>query len=262
MRRHATLVYGIGCYAVFLGTFLFAAAFVGGFGVPRSIDGPLNGSFRSALLIDALLLLLFAAQHSGMARRGFKEWLTSYIPDAAERSTYVLASSLVLIVLFWQWRPMGATVWEITDPALRLALHALNACGWLTVLVTTFLINHFDLFGLRQVYLYFRNVPYQPLGFVAPGPYRFVRHPMYLGWLAAFWATPTMGAAHLVFALATTAYILCAIRLEERDLVHYLGEPYADYRRRVPMLVPRFSSRSAGEPEPGQIAGDARSAIE
>jgi protein-S-isoprenylcysteine O-methyltransferase Ste14 len=261
MRRYATLFYGIICYTVFLGTFLYAMGFVAGF-APRAIDGPLYGSFRGALLINALLLLLFAIQHSGMARRGFKEWLTRYVPYPAERSTYVLVSSFVLIFLFWQWRPMGAVVWEVTAPAARLHLHALSACGWLTVLVTTFLINHFDLFGLRQVYFYFNDRPYTPLGFVAPGPYRFVRHPMYVGWLMAFWATPTMGAAHLVFALATTAYILCAIRLEERDLVHHLGAAYADYRQKVPMLVPRFGARPMATADGNAIPPDATSAAQ
>jgi protein-S-isoprenylcysteine O-methyltransferase Ste14 len=173
-----------------------------------------------------------------MARPAFKRWWTQFVPQPVERSTYVLASSLALILLYWQWRPLGGIVWSVEDPTGRFVLVGLAATGWATVLATTFLINHFDLFGLRQVWLHLRGRPYTPLAFRTPGPYRVVRHPLYVGWLLAFWATPTMGAAHLVFALGTTAYILMAIRWEERDLVAAHPE-YAAYRERVGMLFPR-----------------------
>jgi protein-S-isoprenylcysteine O-methyltransferase Ste14 len=247
MRRVAVFTYGLVAYAVFFATFLYAVGFLGNFAVPKSIDSPAQGSLFAALVVNGVLLALFAIQHSVMARPTFKQWWTRFVPQPAERSTYVLFSSLAMILLFWQWRPMGGVVWHVHDPAGRAVLWTLFAAGWLTVLITTFLINHFDLFGLRQVWLYLRGKPYRPLGFMTPGPYRLVRHPLYVGWLTAFWATPTMTAAHLVFALGTTAYILVAIQLEERNLVEALGQCYADYRRRVPMLLPRPRS-AATEP--------------
>jgi protein-S-isoprenylcysteine O-methyltransferase Ste14 len=222
-----------------LGIFLYTVGFIGGFLTPTSLDDPREGSLASALVIDLGLLALFAVQHSGMARPGFKRWLTRFIPGPAERSTYVLLSSAALFVLFWQWQPLGGVVWEVTGDTARAAVFALYAVGWVIVLGTTFLINHFDLFGLRQVWLAFRGVPYTPLRFATPLPYRMVRHPLYIGWLTVFWAAPTMTAAHLLFAIGTTAYILAAIRWEERDLVSAHPE-YAAYRRRVPMLLPRL----------------------
>jgi protein-S-isoprenylcysteine O-methyltransferase Ste14 len=239
MQKIGVFVYGVVSYACFFATFLYAIGFVGGFGVPRSLDSAAEGPLAAAIAVDVLLLAVFALQHSVMARPAFKRRWTRIVPEPAERSTYVLASSLALLLLFWQWRPIGGVVWQVDNAVGSAALYALFAAGWLTVLVTTFLINHFDLFGLRQVWLHLRGVPYRPLGFVTPGPYRYVRHPLYVGWLLAFWATPTMTAAHLLFALTTTAYILVAIRLEERDLGAVHGEQYADYRRSVPMLVPR-----------------------
>jgi protein-S-isoprenylcysteine O-methyltransferase Ste14 len=238
-RRLLLLTYGILCYLLSLATFLYAVGFVGGFLTPTRLDGRRQGSLAAAVVIDGGLLVLFAVQHSGMARPGFKRRLTRFVPGPAERSTYVLLSSAALLVLFWQWRPLGAVVWEVSGEAARAALSALFAAGWLTVLGTTFLLNHFDLFGLRQVWLAFRGVPYTPLRFATPGPYRLVRHPLYVGWLTVFWAAPTMTAAHLLFAVGTTAYLLAAIRWEERDLVAALPE-YAAYRRRVPMLLPRL----------------------
>jgi protein-S-isoprenylcysteine O-methyltransferase Ste14 len=214
--------------------------FVGGFGVPLSIDSAPDGSVVVAVIIDLLLLAVFALQHSVMARPAFKRWWTQIIPEPAERSTYVLASSLALWLLFWLWRPIGGLVWHVEHPLGQAILYGLFAAGWVTVFVATCLINHFDLFGLRQVWLYLRGEPYRPLGFVTPGPYRYVRHPLYVGWLLAFWATPTMTAAHLLFALMTTVYILIAIRFEERDLGAVHGARYAEYRRSVPMLVPRL----------------------
>jgi protein-S-isoprenylcysteine O-methyltransferase Ste14 len=239
VRRLLLLTYGILCYALSLATFLYAVGFIGGFLTPTRLDGPRQGSLAAALAIDGGLLALFAVQHSGMARPGFKRWLTRFLPGPAERSTYVLLSSAALLVLFWQWRPLGGVVWEVPGGGARAAVSALFAAGWLTVLGTTFLINHFDLFGLRQVWLAFRGVPYTPPRFATPGPYRVVRHPLYVGWLTVFWAAPTMTAAHLLFAAGTTAYILAAVRWEERDLVA-LHPEYAAYRRRVPMLLPRL----------------------
>jgi protein-S-isoprenylcysteine O-methyltransferase Ste14 len=239
VRRHVFLIYGILSYVLFLASFLYAVGFIGGFLTPTRLDGPRQGSLAAALAIDGGLLVLFAVQHSGMARPGFKRWLTRFVPEPAERSTYVLLSSAALLVLFWQWRPLGGVVWEVPGGAATAAVSAVFAAGWLTVFVTTCLINHFDLFGLRQVWLAYRGVLYTPLRFTTPGPYRLVRHPMYVGWLTVFWAAPTMTAAHLLFAVGTTAYILAAIRWEERDLVAALPE-YAAYRRRVPMLLPRL----------------------
>jgi protein-S-isoprenylcysteine O-methyltransferase Ste14 len=220
---------------------------VGNFLVPKAMDSPADGAPGTALAVNLALLGLFALQHSGMARRSFKDWLARFFPEAAERSTYVLLSSAALLLLFAGWRPLGGVVWEVESPAGRILLYGLFASGWLIVLLTTFLIDHFDLFGLRQVWLYLRGRSYAPLGFRTPGPYKLVRHPLYVGWLLAFWATPVMTATHLLFALATTGYILAAIRLEEQDLVTAFGETYAEYRRRVPMLVPRFGKRSQEE---------------
>jgi protein-S-isoprenylcysteine O-methyltransferase Ste14 len=244
MKRIAVFAYGLACYAIFFCTFLYAAGFVGGFLVPTTLDGEASAPLLQALLVNTLLLGVFAVQHSLMARPAFKRAWTRIVPEPMERSTYVLFSSLALIALFAFWQPMGGVVWDVQDPVGRAVLYALFAFGWLLVLVTTFLINHFDLFGLRQVWLYLRGKQYTPLRFVTPGPYRIVRHPLYVGWFFAFWATPTMTVAHLVFAMATTAYILIAIQLEERDLVRAHGMDYARYRQRVPMLVPRLFTRA------------------
>lgn len=238
LKRVLFFAYGVFCYLVFLGTFLYAVGFIGNFGVPTTLDGPATGPFLVSFAIDAGLLTLFAVQHSVMARKWFKQWWTTIVPKPIERSTYVLFSSLALILLFALWQPLGGVVWSVEDPVGRFALRALFGFGWGLVLISTFLINHFDLFGLRQVWRYLLGQTAEGLRFVTPGPYRLVRHPLYVGWLFAFWMTPLMTSAHLLFSIATTAYILVAIQLEERDLVREHGETYEEYRRSVPMLVP------------------------
>lgn len=250
LKRVLFFAYGVFSYLIFLGTFLYAICFIGNFGVPRTLDGAASGPLGVAFAIDVALLTLFAVQHSVMARKWFKDWWTRAVPKPLERSTYVLLSSLALILLFWQWRPLGGMVWSVENPAGRFLLLGMFAFGWGLVLLSTFLINHFDLFGLRQVWLYLKGRPYEPLQFGTPGPYRLVRHPLYVGWLFAFWSTPTMTLAHLLFSVATTAYILLAIQFEERDLMREHGESYDKYRRSVPMLVPfARGRRSARRPE-------------
>ena len=243
-RRVLVFAYGVLSYLTFFATFLYAFGFVTNRLVPRSIDGPSSTSTALALAIDGALLALFALQHSVMARRWFKDWLTRRVPPLAERPTYVLASSLALILLFAAWQPLGGAVWQAQDTFLRAALEALGVAGWLMVLGTTFLINHFDLFGLRHAWLALRGLPYTPLRFGTPGPYKLVRHPLYVGWLVAFWATPDMSAGRLLFAALCTGYILVAIQLEESDLAREHGERYARYREQVGMLFPRLLRRA------------------
>ena len=255
MSRLLALLYGTACYAVFLATFLYAIAFVAGFGVPKHIDNGPDAPLLVALAIDIALLGLFAVQHSGMARPAFKRWWTRIIPTPIERSTFVLVSSLVLALLFWQWRPLHATIWQVDDVIARWALYGLSALGWLLLLSSTFLINHFDLFGLRQVWFHARNRQPIDAPFVTRAFYRIVRHPLMLGFLIAFWAAPTMSAGHLLFALVTTAYILVAVKfLEERDLVALYGDTYRDYQRRVPMLLPWPKRKRGGAPVPAAYA--------
>ena len=252
-KRIAFFTYGSISYLIFLGTFLYAIGFIGNFSVPTTLDGARSGSLGVALAIDVALLTLFAVQHSLMARKWFKVWWTRIVPKPLERSTYVLFSSVALILMFWLWQPLGGVVWSVESPTGRFVLFALFAFGWLTVLVSTFLINHFDLFGLRQVWLYLRGRTYTTLKFGTPGPYRIVRHPLYVGWLFAFWSTPTMTFAHLLFSIATTAYNLLAIQFEERDLAREHGETYEAYRRSVPMLIP-FTRRRTDSPRTEQIS--------
>jgi protein-S-isoprenylcysteine O-methyltransferase Ste14 len=243
-KRIVFFAYGCLAYLIFLGTFLYAIAFVGGFAVPTSLDGVPRDPLGLSLAIDAGLLALFAVQHSVMARRWFKTWWTQFVPPAIERSTYVLFASLALMLLFWQWRPLGGIVWSVQHPAGQALLQMLFGAGWTLVLVVTFLINHFELFGMRQVWFALIERPSPKMAFTTPGPYRVVRHPLYVGFLMAFWMAPTMTLAHLVFAIATTAYIVLAIQFEEHDLVAEHGAAYENYRRRVPMLVPGAAPRS------------------
>ena len=256
--RLLAFAYGSLAYVLFLGTYLYAIGFIGNFAVPTRLDSSAQGPFGQALLINLLLLGLFAVQHSVMARPGFKAVWTRIVPKPVERSTYVLFSDVALILMFALWQPMGVVIWNAENPALRVVLYGLMATGFFIVLVATFLINHFDLFGMRQVYLYLRGREYTPLRFKTPLFYKYVRHPLYVGWLLAFWAAPTMTVAHLVFAVMTTAYILVAIRFEERDLITMHGKDYVRYRREVPMLIPRAPSTEG--PGPGRIATDSECA--
>ncbi|HEX7086828.1 MAG TPA: isoprenylcysteine carboxylmethyltransferase family protein [Vicinamibacterales bacterium] len=258
IKRLCFFVYGLVAYLVFVGTFLYAIAFVGGFLVPTRLDGPQQGPLAEALAVNAGLLTLFAVQHSVMARRWFKERWTRIVPWTIERSTFVLCASLALLLLVWQWRPIGIPIWEVSHPAARAALWTLFGLGWTTVFVVTFLINHFDLFGLRQVWLPLRGKPYTRITFRTPLPYRYVRHPLYFGFLLAFWSTPTMTLAHLLFAVATTAYIVVAIPFEERDLVAEHGEVYETYRRTVPVLLPGRPRRRAASPKAVSTAASGR----
>lgn len=238
MGRILAFLYGLVSYLIFFGTFLYAIGFVGNVFVPKSIDSGTPGPFVPSLIVDAVLLGLFAIQHSVMARPGFKKRWTQIVPQPIERSTYVLLASLALALLFWQWRPILDVVWSVENSIGSLVLQVLFWVGWGTVLLSTFLIGHFDLFGLRQVYLYWVQKAYPATGFKTPGLYKIVRHPIMLGFIIAFWATPRMTVGHLVFAVATTVYILIAVQIEERDLTHLYGDTYREYKREVSMLIP------------------------
>jgi len=238
MSKTISLVFGIISYFIFFGTFLYAIGFVGNLAVPKSIDSGVEGTVSTALLINLVLLTIFAMQHSVMARPGFKKAWTKLVPKPIERSVYVLFASSALILLFWQWRPMTGAVWHVENPIGRVALYLVFAGGWAIVLLSTFMINHFELFGLRQVYYNSRGIETPEMDFKTRAFYKFVRHPIMLGFIIAFWATPTMSIGHLLFAGVTTAYILVAIQFEERDLVNSHGEAYKAYRKKVGMLVP------------------------
>jgi protein-S-isoprenylcysteine O-methyltransferase Ste14 len=238
--KSVAVLYGVIAYAIFFLTFLYAVAFVGGVPAIKSIDSGATHDLAKTLIADLFLLGVFAIQHSLMARPAFKAWWTRIVPQPIERSTYVLFASLALILLYWQWRPLPATVWSVTSAPLAAILWAISALGWATVLLSTFLINHFDLFGLRQVWAYRRGQEIPPPDFKTPLFYKVVRHPIYLGFILAFWATPTMSQGHLLFAFATTAYILIGIQLEERDLLKVFGGRYEAYREETGMLYPKL----------------------
>jgi methanethiol S-methyltransferase len=238
MKRLLTIGYGVAAYALFLVVFLYLVGFVGAFVVPRDVDHGIAAPIGQAVAVNVALLGVFGVQHSVMARPWFKRWWVRFVPESIERSTYVWLSNAVLVLLYWQWRTMPAVVWHVGLPAGRVALWVLFWLGWATAFASTLMVSHFDLFGLRQVYLAWREKPYTDIGFRVRLLYRLVRHPLMLGFLIAFWATPTMSAGHLLFAIGMTGYIVVAVQLEEHDLVAVLGDQYRDYRSEVPMLLP------------------------
>jgi protein-S-isoprenylcysteine O-methyltransferase Ste14 len=252
MSRITIFLYGLLTYVLTLAIFVYGFGFIGGFLTPTMLDGPPTRPLGEALIVDLGLLALFAVQHSGMARPAFKRWWTRIIPAAAERSTYVLVSSVLMIAFFVYWEPIGGTLWTVTGEGARTTVIGLYTFGWLLLVFTTFLIDHFDLFGLAQVWRLLTGKSYQPPRFRTPSLYRLVRHPLYVGWLLIFWSAPTMTVAHFVFAVMTTVYIVVAIQFEERDLEDAFGADYAAYRRRTPMLIPGLrSSRPASAQETG-----------
>lgn len=238
MSKVLEFIYGIVCYVVFLLSFIYAIGFLGNMVVPKSIDSGFVSSTAQSLIVNLILLGLFAVQHTIMARPRFKQWWTKSIPIQIERSTFVLIASLLLFLLYWQWRPMTTLIWSVEHSVIKAVLLALFWIGWVTVLISTFMIDHFDLFGLRQVYLNLRSQEYHHGKLMTTGMYKYVRHPIMLGFIVAFWATPYMTSGHLLFAIATTVYIIIGIQFEEHDLKHFLGKDYEDYRRRVSMLIP------------------------
>ena len=245
MSRVAIFLYGILCYAIFFAVFLYGVGFIGGFLTPTLLDGVPHTSVATAVAVDVALLAAFALQHSGMARPAFKRWWTRVVPQEAERSTYVLLSSLALAALFVWWEPIGGVIWSLGGLA-RSGIIASYVFGWALLLYSTFLIDHFDLFGLKQVWRRLGNKAYRAPAFRTPALYKLVRHPLYVGWLVIFWSAPTMTVAHLLFAVGTTAYILIAIRWEERDMVTAFGNTYVEYRGNTPMLIPRLRMSRSG----------------
>lgn len=254
MTRIMTFLYGVIAYIMFLGVFLYAIAFLGGLMVPMTVDSPSHLGTGQAIVVDLLLLSLFGIQHSGMARRAFKKFWTRIVPPQIERSTFVFATNLVLALLMWKWQGLDYAVWDVQTPAFRAIIWGLFALGWLILLLSTFVVSHTDLFGLRQVYHYLVNRMPSPFTLKTGSFYAVVRHPLYLGFVIAFWSAPTMTAGHLLFSFVATSYILVAIQLEERDLIHAFGERYRRYRGQVPMLIPFLHRR--------RIRGDADSPAE
>jgi protein-S-isoprenylcysteine O-methyltransferase Ste14 len=255
MKRAIYFTYGAVAYAVFFGSLLYLIGFVTGFVVPKWINSGPESPLATAILINLGLVALFGVQHSVMARPTFKRWFTRFVPKEIERSSYVLIGSLILFLTYWQWRPIDIVIWNVTNESARTALYAACLGGFGLVVITTFLINHFDLFGLRQVWLQLRKKAYTAIGFKTPGPYKHVRHPLYVGWLSAFWFTPHMTVGHLLFAVANTAYILIAIYYEERNLVDQHGQQYVQYRQRTPKLIPQLKPVSL-DPAPAIAPSD------
>ena len=237
MNRIFVFVYGGVAYVMFLAVFLYMIGFLGNFIVPRQIDSLPNSSLGDALVVNVALLLLFGVQHTVMARPTFKRWWTKFVPEPIERSTYLVATCAILGLIYWQWQATDVVIWDVQHSAGRAALWSVFALGWGLVLIATCMINHFDLFGLRQVWLYLRGREYHHVKFGTTGFYKHIRHPLYVGWFTAFWATPTMSASHLMFAAGTTIYMLIAIYYEERNLIEFLGEPYINWRKRTPMFI-------------------------
>jgi protein-S-isoprenylcysteine O-methyltransferase Ste14 len=261
MSRIPSFFYGLVAYLVFFGTILYAIGFVTGLPVPKDIDAGAAGPLAEALIVNIALMSLFAIQHSVMARKGFKRWWTKIVPPIIERSTYVLLASLSLLLLFWQWRPIPAVVWQAPEPVVSMALTVFSLFGWVVVFASTFMINHFELFGLQQVVLNLRGRTAGELRFKTPMLYGFVRHPIYLGFIIAFWSASTMTVGHLLFATVTTAYIFVGIMLEERDLVAEFGDEYQDYRSRVGMVLPKLPREREGAAR-GQASFDNRASSE
>jgi methanethiol S-methyltransferase len=240
LKRILFLGYGLFAYATFLAAFLYLIGFMGNLLVPKSIDSGVEGNLGTSLAIDFILILVFGLQHVVMARPAFKEWWVRFVPRPIERSTYVLITNIIFFILFWQWQPITTVVWDTSGGVLEPTLWVLFTLAWGLILVSSFLINHFDLFGLRQVYLYWKGEPYTYLKFNTVGVYKYIRHPLMVGWILAFWPTPVMTVGHLLFAVMMTAYILITIPLEEKDLLHFLGEDYKNYQQRTPRYIPFF----------------------
>jgi methanethiol S-methyltransferase len=245
MKRYLTVGYGAASYLLFLVSFLYMLGFLGNAVVPRTVDHGMSAPVGEAIVVNLALLGVFVGQHSVMARPGFKRWWTRWVPSPIERSTYVWLSSAALLLLYWQWRTMPTVIWDVQQPAGRMVVWAAFWLGWAIVFASTFMISHFDLFGLRQVYLAWRGKPYTELDFHVRLLYRLVRHPLMFGFLVAFWAAPTMTAGHLLFTVANTCYILIAVQIEERDLIAALGDKYRNYRRQVSILLPLPRRRHA-----------------
>jgi protein-S-isoprenylcysteine O-methyltransferase Ste14 len=256
MKRWLFFIYGVASYLVFFALFVYMAGFFGDMVVPRSVDTAIDGPVGTAVAVNLSLILLFGLQHSVMARPGFKKVWTRIVPEPIERSTYVLLSCLPLALLMWQWRSIGTVIWDVQQPALRAALWGLFALGWLAVPIVSLAIDHFDLFGLRQVWLFLRGREYTPLPFRVPLFYKQVRHPLYVGWAMFFWVTPTMTVGHLILAAGFTIYMGLAVIVEERDLIAHFGERYRQYRREVPAFVPRLKSRAVQSPVNTAVEGD------